>query len=106
MVFLHGGPGAGVSATHRRLFDPSLYRAILIDQRGSGQSRPFAGVEANTTWHLIDDLEAIRTFLGIDEWVVFGGSWGSTLALVYAINHPDRVLGLVLGAFSLAPGRN
>ena len=96
VVFLHGGPGAGVSATHRRLFDPSLYRAILIDQRGSGQSRPFAGVEANTTWHLIDDLEAIRTFLGIDEWVVFGGSWGSTLALVYAINHPERVLGLVL----------
>ncbi|MGC6484102.1 MAG: prolyl aminopeptidase [Candidatus Puniceispirillales bacterium] len=96
VVFLHGGPGSGITATHRRLFDPSLFRVILFDQRGSGQSRPFGSVEANTTWTLIDDMELIRKRFDIDSWIIFGGSWGSTLGLAYAINHPDRVLGLVL----------
>lgn len=96
VVFLHGGPGSGITATHRRLFDTSLFRVILYDQRGSGQSRPFASVDANTTWDLVNDLEMIRTRMGIENWIIFGGSWGSTLGLVYAINHPERVLGLVL----------
>jgi proline iminopeptidase len=96
VVFLHGGPGSGISAAHRRLFDTSLFRVILFDQRGSGQSRPFASTEANTTWTLVDDMEAIRAHFGIENWIIFGGSWGATLGLVYAINHPDQVLGLVL----------
>jgi len=95
-VFLHGGPGAGCGSSHRRFFDPTRYRILLFDQRGSGRSTPHAGLEANTTWHLVEDMERIRRELGIDRWLVFGGSWGSTLALLYAQTHPDRVLALVV----------
>jgi len=96
VVFLHGGPGAGISPTHRRMFDPELFRVVLFDQRGAGQSEPFASVENNTTWHLVADMEMIRTYLGIDRWIIFGGSWGSTLGLAYGITHPGRCLGFVL----------
>ena len=96
VVVLHGGPGGGCSPAMRRYFDPSVYRVVLFDQRGCGRSRPHASVEANTTWHLIRDIELIRETLGIDRWVVFGGSWGATLALLYAQSHPDRVRHLVL----------
>ena len=96
VVVLHGGPGGGSSPAMRRFFDPSVYRVILFDQRGCGRSRPHASVEANTTWHLVSDIEAIRSALGIDRWIIFGGSWGATLALVYAQAHPDRALHLVL----------
>jgi proline iminopeptidase len=95
-VFLHGGPGAGCEPAHRRFFDPERYRAILFDQRGSGRSTPHASLEDNTTWHLVADMEHIREELGIDRWLVFGGSWGSTLALAYAQTHPQRVSGLVV----------
>jgi proline iminopeptidase len=96
VVVLHGGPGGGCSPAMRRYFDPAVYRIILFDQRGCGRSRPHAAVEANTTWHLVADIEHIRTTLGIDRWLVFGGSWGATLALIYAQEHPDRVLALAL----------
>jgi proline iminopeptidase len=96
VIFLHGGPGAGLSRYHRRFFDPARYRIVLFDQRGAGQSTPFASLEANTTPHLVADIEKIRAHLGIERWLVFGGSWGSTLALAYAEAHPDRVTGLVL----------
>lgn len=96
VVVLHGGPGGGSSPAMRRYFDPEHYRIILFDQRGCGRSRPHASVEANTTWHLVADIERIRTTLGIDDWIVFGGSWGATLALVYAQTHPDRVTNLIL----------
>jgi len=96
VVFLHGGPGAGANASHRRFFDPQFYRIIVFDQRGAGRSRPFGNVTANSTDHLIDDIEALRRHLRIERWLTFGGSWGSTLALVYAIRHPARVAGLVL----------
>lgn len=96
VVFLHGGPGAGLSHYHRRFFDPARYRIVLFDQRGAGQSTPFAELADNTTWHLVADIEAIREKLGIERWVVFGGSWGSTLALAYAQTHPERALGIVL----------
>ena len=96
VVVLHGGPGGGCSPAMRRYFDPEIYRIILFDQRGCGRSRPHAEVEANTTWHLVDDIERIRRKLGIDQWIVFGGSWGATLALVYAITHPERAAHLVL----------
>jgi proline iminopeptidase, Neisseria-type subfamily len=96
VVFLHGGPGAGLAAYHRRFFDPARYRIVLFDQRGAGQSTPFADLTDNTTWHLVADIETIRRELGIARWVVFGGSWGSTLGLAYAQTHPERVLGLVL----------
>ena len=96
VIYLHGGPGAGISPLHRRFFDPELFRVILFDQRGSGQSRPFAETKANSIWHLIDDMEAIRQHFGIEQWLVFGGSWGSTLGLAYGINHPHRCLGFVL----------
>jgi proline iminopeptidase len=102
VVFLHGGPGAGISAYHRRFFDPQRYRIVLFDQRGAGQSTPFAELRDNTTWHLVADIEAIREYLGIERWVVFGGSWGSTLALAYAQAHPERALGLVLRGIYLA----
>jgi proline iminopeptidase len=96
VVVLHGGPGGGCSPTMRRYFDPRAYRVILFDQRGCGRSRPHASVEANTTWHLVADIEHIRQKLGLDRWVVFGGSWGATLALIYAISHPDRAAHLIL----------
>ena len=96
VIYIHGGPGSGISPLHRRFFDPSLFRVILFDQRGAGQSRPFAETEANTTWTLVDDLERIRQHFAIDRWLVFGGSWGSTLGLVYGITHPQSCLGFVL----------
>lgn len=96
VVFLHGGPGAGCEPLQRRFFDPQRYRIILFDQRGSGQSTPHAELRDNSTWHLVADLEALREHLGIQRWLVFGGSWGSTLALAYAETHPERVLGLIL----------
>lgn len=101
-VFVHGGPGGGCSDWQRRFFDPAAYRIILFDQRGCGRSTPHANLEDNTTWHLVADMEALRLHLGIDTWVVFGGSWGSTLALAYAEAHPDRVKALILrGIFLL-----
>jgi proline iminopeptidase len=104
IVFLHGGPGGGVAPDHRRFFDPKTYRIILFDQRGSGQSTPCAELRENTTWDLVADTERIREHLKIDKWVVFGGSWGSTLALTYAIKHPERVKALVLrGIFLCRP---
>jgi proline iminopeptidase len=104
VVFLHGGPGIGTAPEFRRFFDPAVYRIVLFDQRGAGQSTPHASLVDNTTWHLVSDTEAIRTHLGIDRWLVFGGSWGSTLALAYAQTHPDRVRGLVLrGIFLCRP---
>ena len=96
VVFLHGGPGAGISANSRRFFDPQKYRVILHDQRGAGKSKPFGSLENNTTDHLIGDIEALRKDRGIDRWLVFGGSWGSTLALAYGQAHPQQVLGFVL----------
>jgi proline iminopeptidase len=96
VVVLHGGPGGGCSPAMRRYFDPSEYRIILFDQRGCGRSRPHASVIANTTWHLVGDIETIRETLGIDRWIAFGGSWGATLALVYAQKYPERVAHLVL----------
>jgi proline iminopeptidase len=102
VVFFHGGPGAGTEPKHRRFFDPSRYRIVLFDQRGSGQSTPHASLVDNTTQHLVADAEALRAHLGIDRWQVFGGSWGSTLALAYAQTHPERVTELVLrGIFLL-----
>ena len=101
-VFVHGGPGGGTSPETRRFFDPETYHIIQFDQRGCGQSTPHANLEHNTTWDLIDDMEAIRDLLGIKRWQVFGGSWGSTLALAYAEQHPERVTELVLrGIFLL-----
>lgn len=96
VVVLHGGPGGGCSPAMRRYFDPAVYRIVLFDQRGCGRSRPYAEVEANTTWHLVDDIERIREELDIDRWMVFGGSWGATLALIYAITHPDNTMYLAL----------
>jgi proline iminopeptidase len=95
-VVLHGGPGGGCSPAMRRYFDPREYRVVLFDQRGCGRSRPHASVEANTTWHLVSDIEKIRETLGIHRWIVFGGSWGATLALIYALTHPDRAAWLIL----------
>lgn len=95
-VFLHGGPGGGISPMHRRLFDPALYDVLLFDQRGCGKSVPHASLDANTTWHLVADIERLRELVGADQWLVFGGSWGSTLALAYAQTYPDRVSELVL----------
>ncbi len=95
-VFLHGGPGGGISPEHRRLFDPARYDVMLFDQRGCGRSTPHAGLEANTTWHLVADIERLRELAGVDRWQVFGGSWGSTLALTYAETHPQRVSELIL----------
>lgn len=101
-LFVHGGPGGGASPAARQFFDPDKYRIVLFDQRGCGRSKPHASIEANTTWHLIDDIELIRETLGIDRWLVFGGSWGSTLSLAYAQSHPERVTELVLrGIFLL-----
>ncbi|MGH7022241.1 MAG: prolyl aminopeptidase [Caulobacteraceae bacterium] len=100
-VFLHGGPGAGCSPTQRRLFDPARYCVTLFDQRGCGRSTPYAGLEANTTWDLVADIERLRARFGHKRWLVFGGSWGSTLALAYAETHPERVSGLIVrGVFT------
>ncbi|AXI56562.1 Proline iminopeptidase (plasmid) [Pseudoseohaeicola sp. NH-UV-7] len=96
VVVLHGGPGGGCSPAMRRYFDPKIYRVVLFDQRGCGRSRPHASVKDNTTWHLVADIERIREDLGITSWIVFGGSWGATLALIYAQTHPVRVAQLVL----------
>jgi proline iminopeptidase len=102
VVFLHGGPGGGTDPKVRRFFDPKRYRIVLFDQRGCGRSTPHASLVDNTTWHLVEDIEALRTHLGIDRWQVFGGSWGSTLALAYAEKHSRRVTALVLrGIFML-----
>ena len=102
VVFLHGGPGGGTTPDHRRFFDPDAYRAILFDQRGAGKSTPHAALEENTTWDLVADMERIRAHLGIERWQLFGGSWGSTLALAYAETHPERATELVLrGIFTL-----
>ena len=102
VVFVHGGPGGGTSAIHRQYFNPQKYRIILFDQRGCGKSRPHAELENNTTWHLVEDIERIRLHFGIDKWAIFGGSWGSTLALAYAQEHADRCTALFLrGIFTL-----
>jgi proline iminopeptidase len=102
VVFLHGGPGGGTEPKHRRFFDPAAYRIVLFDQRGCGKSTPHASLEENTTWDLVADIERLREKLGIEKWQVFGGSWGSTLALAYAETHPSRVTELVLrGIFLL-----
>jgi proline iminopeptidase len=104
VVFLHGGPGGGTDARMRRFFDPTRYRIVLFDQRGCGKSRPYASLVDNTTWHLVSDIERLREHLGIEKWQVFGGSWGSTLALAYAQSHPERVTELVLrGIFLVRP---
>lgn len=101
-VFLHGGPGAGISPRHRRLFDPARHDVLLFDQRGCGGSRPFASTERNTTWDLVADIERLREMASVERWLVFGGSWGSTLALAYAETHPERVTALILrGIFLL-----
>lgn len=104
ILFLHGGPGGGISPDHRRYFDPDHYRVILFDQRGSGKSTPAAELAENTTWELVRDIEKIRAHLKIKDWIVFGGSWGSTLALAYAETHPEYVKALVLrGIFLCRP---
>jgi len=102
VIVCHGGPGGGCEEYYRQFFDPQAYHIILFDQRGSGRSTPSACLEENTTWHLVDDMEAIRTLLNVNSWVIFGGSWGSTLALSYAETHPSRTKGLILrGIFTL-----
>lgn len=106
VLFLHGGPGGGCDPFHRRFFDPEHYRMVLFDQRGCGHSLPHADLIDNTTQHLVDDIETIRTTLAVDRWVVFGGSWGSTLALTYAQTYPERVLGLILRGIFLGRPRD
>ena len=104
VVFVHGGPGAGCDEASRRWFDPTVYRIVTFDQRGCGRSTPHASLDRNTTWDLVADMERIREHLGIDKWVLFGGSWGSTLALAYAQTHPERVHALILrGIFLCRP---
>ena len=96
VIFLHGGPGAGASPQSRGFFNPKKYRVVIIDQRGCGRSLPYAETRENTTWDLVADIEKVREMLGIESWLVFGGSWGSTLSLAYAETHPERVRGLIL----------
>src|SRR5690606_16288148 len=104
VLFVHGGTVAGCGNYDRRFFDPEVYRIVLFDQRGAGRSTPHAELQANTTPRLVDDIETIRQFLGIEKWVLFGGSWGSTLSLVYAQTYPERLLGLILrGIFLCRP---
>ena len=105
VLFLHGGPGSGTSKTHRRFFDPGVYRAILFDQRGAGKSSPIADITDNTTADLVADIERLRVHVGVERWLVFGGSWGSTLALAYGQAHPDRCLGFVLRGIFLGRPR-
>jgi proline iminopeptidase len=106
VVFLHGGPGAGCKPSHRQFFAPERYRSVLVDQRGAGRSTPYGGTQANSTQHLVADLERIREHLGIDKWVLFGGSWGAALALYYAQTFPQRVLGMILRGSFLARRRD
>lgn len=101
-LFLHGGPGVGILPNYRRFFDPGFYRIVLPDQRGAGRSTPHAELRENTTWNLVEDLEKLRSHLGIEKWIVMGGSWGSTLALCYAIRYPQSVLGLIIRGVFLA----
>ncbi len=96
VLFIHGGPGGGIEPSHRRYFDPTAFRVILFDQRGCGKSTPYAELRENTTWDLVKDIEKLRQHVGIDKWAVFGGSWGSTLSLLYAETHPERVRAMVL----------
>ncbi len=104
-VFLHGGPGGAILPKHRCLFDPAKYDVLLFDQRGCGRSTPHAELEANTTWHLVADIERLREMIGVETWLVFGGSWGSTLALAYAETHPERVSALIVrGIYTLTKG--
>lgn len=105
VVFLHGGPGAGATPVHRRFFDPVAWRVVVFDQRGAGRSEPQGALKDNTTQHLIGDIETLRTHLGIDRWLVFGGSWGSTLALAYGETHPEHCLGFVLRGIFLGQQR-
>ena len=95
-LFLHGGPGVGISPDYRRFFDPEHYRLVLVDQRGAGRSTPHSDIRENTTWDIVEDLEKLRKHLGLDDWIVMGGSWGSLLALCYAIKHPDSVAGIII----------
>lgn len=106
VVFLHGGPGSGCKPSHRQSFDPARYRVFLFDQRGCGRSTPFGEIRANTTWHLVRDLEILREWAGVERWLLFGGSWGGALALAYAETHPGRVLGMVLRGTFLARARD
>ncbi len=106
VLFVHGGPGGGCAPTHRRFFNPEKYRIILFDQRGCGRSTPHASLTQNTTQALVSDMEKIREHLGIDQWLLFGGSWGSTLSLVYAQSHPERVCGLILRGIFLCRERD
>ncbi len=104
VIFLHGGPGGGITPMYRQYFDPARWRIVIFDQRGCGQSTPYAELQENTTWDLVEDIEKLRKHLRIEKWVVFGGSWGSTLALAYSQTHRDRILGLILrGIFMLRP---
>ncbi len=105
ILFLHGGPGVGLREYYRQFFDPRFYRIVLFAQRGAVQSTPHAEIEENDTWALVEDIERLRVHLGIDRWVVFGGSWGSTLALTYALNHKERVMGLILRGIYLGRRR-
>jgi len=105
VVFLHGGPGAGLIPDYRRFFDPNAYRIILFEQRGSGRSLPHASLDDNTTWHLVEDIETLRKHFDVKQWLVFGGSWGSTLSLAYAETHPTCVRGLVLRGIFLGRSR-
>ncbi len=102
VMFLHGGPGSGCKPDHRRFFDPGRYRIVLMDQRGAGRSEPLGELRHNDTWKLLGDLESLRKALGINRWVLFGGSWGAALALLYAQKHPERVLGMILRGVFLA----
>ena len=99
LYFLHGGPGGGLIPMYRQYFDPAVYQVVLFDQRGSGNSTPHAELRENTTWDLINDIETLREKFGVEKWYVFGGSWGTTLSLAYAISHPDRCLGLSFVVF-------
>lgn len=105
VLFVHGGPGAGTNPKQRQFFDPNFYRIILFDQRGAGKSTPHACLEENTTWDLVKDIELLRHHLKIDKWLIFGGSWGSTLALAYGEAHPERIQGLVLRGIFLCTNR-